>query len=84
MSRGRPGTLRACVSARGGPGAQAIRRGLPTYADVIRAFGGHAERVTDPLEIVPAIPRGIQSVQDGTATLLEFITAQERHISSFP
>jgi acetolactate synthase-1/2/3 large subunit len=53
------------------------------YADLMRAFGGRAERVTHPAEIVPAIRRGLRSVEESHPTLLEFVTAQETRISSF-
>jgi acetolactate synthase-1/2/3 large subunit len=47
------------------------------YADMARAFGGYGERITQPAEIVPAIQRGIETVQEGTPVLLEFITGKE-------
>jgi len=53
------------------------------YADMARAFGGHGERVTQPSEIIPAIKRGIQKTREGTASLLEFITAKEIAFSKF-
>ena len=47
------------------------------YADMARALGCYAERMTAPHEIVPAIQRGIQKTEEGKPVLLEFITAQE-------
>jgi acetolactate synthase-1/2/3 large subunit len=47
------------------------------YAEFARALGGYGERVTRPAQIVPAIQRGIESVQAGTPALLEFITGKE-------
>jgi thiamine pyrophosphate-dependent acetolactate synthase large subunit-like protein len=47
------------------------------YADFARALGGHGERVTEPGEIVPAIKRAIRATEEGTPSLLEFITAKE-------
>jgi acetolactate synthase-1/2/3 large subunit len=54
------------------------------YADLARALGGHGERVTTPDQIVPAIKRGIEQVQSGTPTLLEFITSHEIEYSRYP
>ncbi len=54
------------------------------YADFARALGGHGERVTTPDQIIPAIKRGIEKVQSGTPTLLEFITSHEIEYSRFP
>ncbi len=46
------------------------------YAALARDLGGHAERVTEPAEIVPAIQRAVRATQEGTPALLEFITQQ--------
>ena len=53
------------------------------YAEVVRALGGYAERITRPEEIVPAIQRGIRQTQEGTPALLEFLTQKEGTISTF-
>jgi len=53
------------------------------YAEFARALGGYGERVTQPSDIVPAIKRGIQSVEQGTPALLEFITAKETRYSIY-
>lgn len=47
------------------------------YADLGRAMGGHAERVEQPTEIVPAIQRARKANAEGKAVLLEFITSEE-------
>jgi acetolactate synthase-1/2/3 large subunit len=47
------------------------------YADLGRAMGGHAERVDQPSEIVPAIQRARKANAEGKAVLLEFITSEE-------
>ena len=47
------------------------------YADLGRAMGGQAERVTKPADIVPAFQRARKINQDGQAVLLEFITSEE-------
>jgi len=53
------------------------------YAELARALGGYAERITEPTEIVPAIQRGIRRTQEGTPVLLEFLTQKEQAISTF-
>jgi thiamine pyrophosphate-dependent acetolactate synthase large subunit-like protein len=53
------------------------------YADIARAFGGYGERVTETAEIIPAIKRAIQKIEEGTPALLEFITAKEVQYSIF-
>ena len=53
------------------------------YADMAKAFGGYGERVERPEDIIPAIERGIQKTQEGTAVLLEFITQQDHTYSVF-
>jgi len=53
------------------------------YADMARAFGGYAERVTQPGEIIPAIKRAVQKTREGVPALLEFITAKEIEFSLF-
>jgi acetolactate synthase-1/2/3 large subunit len=47
------------------------------YADLGRAMGGQAERVTKPADIIPALQRARKANQDGQAVLLEFITSEE-------
>ena len=47
------------------------------YADLAESLGGYGERVERPDEIIPAIKRGIKSVQSGKSALLEFITTLE-------
>jgi len=51
------------------------------YADMAKAFGGYAERITDPNEIVNALKRGIAATERGEAVLLEFITCKELAMS---
>ena len=51
------------------------------YADMGRAMGGYAERVTDPNEIIPAFQRARQQNENGNAVLLEFITNAEINYS---
>jgi thiamine pyrophosphate-dependent acetolactate synthase large subunit-like protein len=53
------------------------------YADMAKAFGGYAERITQPSEIIPAIKRAIRKTEEGTPALLEFITGKELAWSSF-
>jgi acetolactate synthase-1/2/3 large subunit len=47
------------------------------YADMARAFGCYAERITDPSEITAALKRGIDATESGQPVLLEFITDKE-------
>jgi thiamine pyrophosphate-dependent acetolactate synthase large subunit-like protein len=47
------------------------------YADMARAFGCYAERITDPGEIAAALKRGIDATETGQPVLLEFITDKE-------
>jgi len=47
------------------------------YAAVARALGGHGERVSDPAQLRAALERGIESVEAGTAALVEVITREE-------
>jgi len=53
------------------------------YADMAKAFGGYGERVTQPVEIIPAIKRAIGKTDEGTPALLEFITAKEIEYSIY-
>jgi acetolactate synthase-1/2/3 large subunit len=47
------------------------------YTAVARALGGHAERVSEPAELRPALERAIASTRHGNATLLEVMTHEE-------
>ena len=47
------------------------------YADMARAMGGQAERVTKPADIAGAIGRARKVNDDGQPFLLEFITSEE-------
>jgi len=51
------------------------------YAALARALGGEGERVTEPGEIAAAIRRGIEAVEAGRPTLIEFITSREKRAS---
>jgi acetolactate synthase-1/2/3 large subunit len=53
------------------------------YAAFAQALGGHGERVSEPGEIIPAIKRAIRKTDEGTPTLLEFITSREIEASVF-
>lgn len=46
------------------------------YTGVAKALGAHAERITDPGQVAPAIKRAIETVGNGQATVLEFITKE--------
>jgi acetolactate synthase-1/2/3 large subunit len=52
------------------------------YADMARAMGGYAERIEDPVGIIPAFQRARRvTEQEGKAVLLEFITGVETEAS---
>jgi acetolactate synthase-1/2/3 large subunit len=53
------------------------------YAELARALGGYAERITEPQDIVPALKRGIRQTQEGRPALLEFLTQKEGAVSTF-
>ena len=53
------------------------------YADLARALGLFAERVTEPGEIKGALQRGIDATRAGQPALLEFITTPEKIYSTF-
>ena len=53
------------------------------FSEVAQAMGAYTEKITDPQDIVPAIQRGLASVEAGKATVLEFITCDEGDYSQF-
>jgi acetolactate synthase-1/2/3 large subunit len=53
------------------------------YAAFARAMGGYGERIERPVDIVPAIRRGIAATERGQPALLEFITKKEVDVSRF-
>lgn len=53
------------------------------YAKVAEALGGYGEKVEHPDELIPAIKRAQQSVDNGKAALLEVITAEEPAFSLY-
>jgi acetolactate synthase-1/2/3 large subunit len=53
------------------------------YADLARALGLFAERVTEPGQIKGALVRGIDATRAGQPALLEFITTPEKVYSTF-
>jgi thiamine pyrophosphate-dependent acetolactate synthase large subunit-like protein len=53
------------------------------FSEVAQAMGAYSEKITDPQEIVPAIQRGLASVDRGRPTVLEFITCDEGEYSKF-
>jgi acetolactate synthase-1/2/3 large subunit len=52
------------------------------YYKVAQGLGGYGERIKSPGEIVPAIKRGINSVESGKPALLEFMTSREHEMNS--
>ena len=53
------------------------------YADMSRAMGAWAERVTDPDQIAPAMRRAQERNEAGEFALLEFITKEEGAYSKY-
>jgi len=53
------------------------------YADMAKAFGGYGERISDPMEIIPAIKRGIEATEKGQPAFLEMLTSKEISISNY-
>ena len=53
------------------------------FAEVARAMGAYAEKVTEPGEIIPAIERGLAATSAGEPVVLEFITCDEGDYSKF-
>lgn len=47
------------------------------YAKMAEAFGGYAETITDPAELVPAYRRAIEKADQGIPVLLQVITKEE-------
>lgn len=47
------------------------------YAKVAESLGGYGEKVTRPDDIIPAINRAKESIDNGKAALLEIITKEE-------
>ena len=51
------------------------------YAALARALGLHAERVTEPGRIRPALRAAIEATEAGTPALVEFVTTREKTYS---
>ncbi|MCW3782100.1 thiamine pyrophosphate-requiring protein [Defluviimonas salinarum] len=47
------------------------------YAKMAEAFGGYAETITDPAELIPAYKRAIEKADQGIPVLLQVITKEE-------
>ena len=54
---------------------------LSFFADIGKAMGGWAERITNPEEIRHAIGRARKATDSGRAALLEFVTSEEHAVS---
>jgi len=46
-------------------------------------LGAFAEKVVEPMEVVPAIRHGLEVTQAGRPAVLEFITKEEGEYSKF-
>ena len=53
------------------------------FSEVAQALGAYAEKVVDPIDIIPAIQRGLDVTQTGRPAVLEFITKEEGEYSKF-
>ncbi len=51
------------------------------YAAMARAFGGYAETITDPADLVPAYKRAIEKADQGIPVLLQVITKEELNMA---
>jgi acetolactate synthase-1/2/3 large subunit len=47
------------------------------YAAMAEAFGGYAETITDPADLIPAYKRAIEKADQGIPVLLQIITKEE-------
>ena len=47
----------------------------PAYPKLVEAFGGWGQAVDHPAEIIPALKRGIQAVQEGKPALIDVSVA---------
>jgi acetolactate synthase-1/2/3 large subunit len=54
------------------------------YVKVAEGLGGHAEKVTRPEDIIPAIERAKKANRSGKAALIEVITREENAFSIYP
>ncbi len=53
------------------------------YTPVAAAFGGYAEKVTEPSGVLPALQRAKKAVKSGQAALVEVISKEELDISTY-
>jgi thiamine pyrophosphate-dependent acetolactate synthase large subunit-like protein len=51
------------------------------YAALARALGCHAETVTKPADIRPALDRALNATREGQPAVLDVITAETRELS---
>ncbi len=51
------------------------------YADLAVSLGGYGERITDPVEITPALTRALAQNAQGVPALLEVITSEEKRFA---
>ena len=51
------------------------------YADMAKAMGGWAEKISDPNSIRNAFIRAKAATENGQAALLEFVTSEEQDFS---
>ena len=53
------------------------------YTGVAKALGFHAERIEKPVDVLPALKRGLEIVAKGQPTFIEFITRVDTDFSLY-
>ncbi len=53
------------------------------YAKIAEGLGAYSERVEKPEEIIPAVKRALQVMQDGRPALLDLVTREETALSKY-
>jgi acetolactate synthase-1/2/3 large subunit len=53
------------------------------YTGVAKALGFHAERIEKPVDVLPAIKRGLEIVAKGQSTFIEFIVRVDTDFSLY-
>ena len=48
----------------------------PDYGDLVKPFGGHGERVTDPARLQPALQEAMAAVNAGRTAILDVVLSK--------
>ena len=51
------------------------------YADMAKALGAYAERITDPADVSAALKRGLAQNAEGVPAVIEVITSDETRMA---